>query len=79
MHIGENKKESKTEAVVFKAAGTNYDNYDTSIVEVGTGYITYTKTFKYLGSIISHDLSGTSDIENPITQAQKALNKLMSH
>jgi hypothetical protein len=79
MHIGENGKESKTEAVVFKAAGTNYEDYDTSAVEVGTGYITYTKTFKYLGSIISHDLSDTPDIENCITQARKALNTLMPH
>ena len=79
MHIGENGKESKTEAVVFKAAGTNYKDYDTSTVEVGTGYITYTKTFKYLGSIISYDLSDTPDIENRIIQARKALNTFMPH
>eukprot|EP00957_Ditylum_brightwellii_P038359 2899760-Ditylum_brightwellii.AAC.1 len=77
MHIGENGKESKTEAVVFEAAGTNYDDYDTSTAVVDTGYITYTKAFKYLCSTISHDLSDTSGIKNYSTQAQKALNTLM--
>eukprot|EP00957_Ditylum_brightwellii_P013195 996269-Ditylum_brightwellii.AAC.1 len=79
MHIGENGKESKTEAIVFKATGTNYNNYDTSTVEVGIGYITYINAFKYLGSIISHDLSDASDIENCITQSRKALNTLIPH
>ena len=35
--MGENGKESKTEAVVFEAAGTKYDDYDTTAVEVDTG------------------------------------------
>jgi len=79
MHIGENGKESKTEAVVFTAAGIPYDDYDTSPVPVGPGYITYTRQFKYLGSIVSHDLSDTHDVENRILQEQKALNALMSN
>eukprot|EP00957_Ditylum_brightwellii_P055113 4177496-Ditylum_brightwellii.AAC.1 len=59
------------------AAGIPYDDYDMSPVPDSPGYITYTQQFKYLGTIVSHNLSDTHDVENRIYQAQKGLNALM--
>eukprot|EP00957_Ditylum_brightwellii_P103286 7872107-Ditylum_brightwellii.AAC.1 len=78
MHIGENDKPSKTEAVVFAAPGKSFTDYDTSRVPVAHGYITYTCTFKYLRFILSWDLNNCPDIENRVLQAQKALQAMMS-
>eukprot|EP00957_Ditylum_brightwellii_P048877 3708702-Ditylum_brightwellii.AAC.1 len=66
MHIGENGKESKTEAVVFVAAGIPYDIYNTSPVPDGPGYIAYIQQLKYLRSIVSCNLSDDHDVENII-------------
>eukprot|EP00957_Ditylum_brightwellii_P177149 13495067-Ditylum_brightwellii.AAC.1 len=77
MRIGENGKESKTEAVAFTATGIPYDSYDTSPVPVGPGYISYTQQLKYLGLIVSQDLSDTHDVENRVHQSQKVLDALM--
>eukprot|EP00957_Ditylum_brightwellii_P071498 5434998-Ditylum_brightwellii.AAC.1 len=73
MHIGENDKASKTEAVVFAAPGKTFTDHDVTRVPVAHGYITYTQTFNYLGSILSWDLDDHLDIDNCILQAQKAL------
>eukprot|EP00957_Ditylum_brightwellii_P177620 13529172-Ditylum_brightwellii.AAC.1 len=77
MHIGENDKASKTEAIVFAAPGKDFTDYDVTRVPVAHGYITYTQTFKYLGSILSWDLDDRPDIDNQILQAQKALQAMM--
>eukprot|EP00957_Ditylum_brightwellii_P017797 1339827-Ditylum_brightwellii.AAC.1 len=64
MHIGENDKASKAEAVVFAAPGKTFTDYDVTRVSVAHGYITYTRTFRYLGSILSWDLDDRPDIDN---------------
>eukprot|EP00957_Ditylum_brightwellii_P158063 12031964-Ditylum_brightwellii.AAC.1 len=77
MHIRENDKASKTEAVVFAAPGKDFTDYDVSRVPVTHGYITYTHTFKYLKSILSWDLNDQLDTDNRFLQAQKALQAMM--
>eukprot|EP00957_Ditylum_brightwellii_P033720 2555840-Ditylum_brightwellii.AAC.1 len=64
MHIRENDKASKTEAVVFVAPRKDFTDYDISSVPVAHGYIAYTCTFKYLGSILSWDFDDRPDIDN---------------
>eukprot|EP00957_Ditylum_brightwellii_P195530 14898740-Ditylum_brightwellii.AAC.1 len=77
MHIRENDKASKTEAVVFATPGKTFTDYNVTRVPVAHGYIIYTRTFKYLGSILSWDLDDRPDINNRIFQAQKALQAMM--
>eukprot|EP00957_Ditylum_brightwellii_P134225 10233035-Ditylum_brightwellii.AAC.1 len=64
MHIRENDKASKTKAAVFAVPQKDFTDYDASRVPVAHGYITYTCTFKYLGSILSWDLDNYPDIDN---------------
>eukprot|EP00957_Ditylum_brightwellii_P209622 15362515-Ditylum_brightwellii.AAC.1 len=73
MHIRENDKASKTEAVAFIVPGKDFTDYDASRIPVAHGYITYTRAFKYLGSILNWDLDDCPDIENCILQAWKVL------
>eukprot|EP00957_Ditylum_brightwellii_P035540 2694434-Ditylum_brightwellii.AAC.1 len=77
MHIGENDKAFKTEAVVSAAPGKSFTDYDTSRVPVAHGYIMYTHTFNYIGSILSWDLNDCQDIENCVPLALKALQAMM--
>eukprot|EP00957_Ditylum_brightwellii_P050519 3831791-Ditylum_brightwellii.AAC.1 len=77
MHIGEAGKPSKTEAIIFVAPGRSYESYDTSCVPVASGYITYTRTFKYLGCLLNWDLNNCPDLKNHALQAQKALSAMM--
>ena len=64
MHTDSNgtHKDSKTEVVYFEAPREVHDNADTSPVPVQDGYITYTKTFTYLGLKVTHNLDDRVDI-----------------
>eukprot|EP00957_Ditylum_brightwellii_P149308 11371301-Ditylum_brightwellii.AAC.1 len=69
MHIGTNgtNKDSKTEAVMFPPPGMTTSQFDTSPVPIGTtGYITFCKEFKYLGSYVTSDLNDTFDVKNEL-------------
>ena len=81
MHIGTDGtyKDSKTEAVFFPPPGIDPNTVDTPPVQVANGYITYTPSFKYLGSYITQDLSDTFDVKNRIIQANKAMASMMPH
>ena len=64
MHIGGNKKKSKTECVYFLAFNNEYDDTDTSpfstVLDI---FVQFTKQFKYLGFTISFNLDDTLDIK----------------
>eukprot|EP00957_Ditylum_brightwellii_P143594 10939749-Ditylum_brightwellii.AAC.1 len=79
LHIDDTYKDSKTEAVFLPPPGLDPTTVDTSIVPVANGYITYTPSFKYLGSHITQDLSDTFDIKNWLIQANKAMASMMPH
>eukprot|EP00957_Ditylum_brightwellii_P150859 11487148-Ditylum_brightwellii.AAC.1 len=79
MHISVGGGKSKTEAIIFAAPGKHYNNYGTSPVNVANSYITYTKTFKFLGSMLSWDLDDRPDLENRALQARKSLQDMMPH
>eukprot|EP00957_Ditylum_brightwellii_P078939 6002343-Ditylum_brightwellii.AAC.1 len=80
MHIGTDDTftNSKTEAVFFPSATQSTESVDTSLVYVNdTGYITYSKKFKYLGSYVKQDLNDMYDVRNHVLQATKALGAMM--
>eukprot|EP00957_Ditylum_brightwellii_P108883 8306541-Ditylum_brightwellii.AAC.1 len=77
MHIDVGGGKSKTEAVIFAAPGKNYDDYDTSQVTVANRYITYSRKFKYLGSMLSWDLDDCPDPKNRTLQAHKSFQAMM--
>jgi hypothetical protein len=52
MHIGRNKKQSKTKCVFFPAFEHKHNDADTSNCAVAKGHVQFTKQFKYFGSTI---------------------------
>ena len=50
------RKKSKTECMYFPAQG-RYEDGDTTDILVDEGFYSFTKKFKYLGSIITYDLT----------------------
>ena len=71
------KKKSKTECMYCPAQGL-YEHGDTTDVQVDNGFYTFTKKFKYLGSIITYDLSADADVKNRIRCAGGAFANLKS-
>ena len=69
------RKKSKTECMYNPAQGA-YEDGDTSDVIVDGGFYTFTKTFKYLGSIITYDLTSDADIAYRIRNATGAFAKV---
>ena len=61
-HVGRDGSKSKTEAMYFPPPGACYEDADTSPVVVGGGEVTFTTSFKYLGCLISSNLSDESEI-----------------
>jgi exonuclease III len=76
VHRGKPDKKSKTECMYFPRQGGCWEDGDTTNVKVDGGFYTFTKTFKYLGSIISHDLSADADVAARIRSATAAFGKL---
>jgi hypothetical protein len=75
MHIGRDAKVSKTECMYFPAFTGKYQELNTENIEVGDGYVSFTKT-KYLGSLITSELNDAMDVEARISQAKKAMGVL---
>ena len=71
------RKKSKTECMYYPAQGT-YEDGNTSDIIVDNGFYAFTKTFKYLGSIITYDLSADADVKNRIRCATAAFGRLRS-
>jgi hypothetical protein len=79
MHIGRDAKVSKTECMYFPAFTGKYQESNTENIEVGDGYVPFTKTFKYLGSLITSKLNNAMDVEARIFQANKAMGALREY
>jgi hypothetical protein len=76
--LGDGKrKKSKTECMYFPAQG-RYEDGDTSDILVDEGFYSFTKKFKYLGSIITYDLTADADVKNRIRCATAAFAKIRS-
>jgi exonuclease III len=76
MHIGENGGKSKTEAMYYPPTleeaskmKNETPGEDEATFTVDEGYITFTRKFKYLGSVITQDLKDNDDISRRINQA----------
>eukprot|EP00957_Ditylum_brightwellii_P072792 5532391-Ditylum_brightwellii.AAC.1 len=67
------------EAVCFPPPDLDLSMFDTSPVPVLDGYVTYTTTFKYLGSYVTSELSDTYDVKNRVVQANKAMASMLPH
>jgi hypothetical protein len=73
MHIGRPDK-SKTEALFCGARSR--DMGDTSSFAVADGFISFTDVFKYLGSLISENLTSDADVDKRIRSAVAAFGAL---
>eukprot|EP00978_Attheya_sp_CCMP212_P037242 scaffold174172_cov56-Attheya_sp.AAC.1 len=76
MHIGREDKKSKTECMYFPAFSETYQDKNTENITVGDGFVSFTKTLKYLGSLITSELNDAVDVEARIAQANKAMGAL---
>eukprot|EP00978_Attheya_sp_CCMP212_P005079 scaffold11223_cov57-Attheya_sp.AAC.4 len=73
MHIDHNDKASKTECMHFPAFEGKYQEANTENIDVGDGHVSFTKIFKYLGSLITSKLNDAMDVDVRISQANKAI------
>ena len=64
--MGTESTKSKTEAVYFPAMGDTQESGDTSNFVMGPGHAHFTDKFKYLGSIISYNLTSELDIKKRV-------------
>eukprot|EP00978_Attheya_sp_CCMP212_P031731 scaffold120942_cov30-Attheya_sp.AAC.1 len=64
MHIGREDKKSKTECMYFPAFRGTYQDKNTENITVGDGFVSFTKTFKYLGSLITSELNDAVDVSH---------------
>jgi exonuclease III len=79
MHVGRGDMASKTEAMFFPKARQSYEDGDTSRFRVdGSGFVEFTESFKYLGSIIHYSLSADADVDKRIKSASAAFGALRS-
>jgi len=88
MHVGRKEKDkdtgedvfgaSKTEAMFFPGAGKAYSAEDTSFIWVDgdKGIARFTKTFKYLGSLLVPSLSSAADVDKRLVAAGGAFGAL---
>eukprot|EP00978_Attheya_sp_CCMP212_P021093 scaffold61228_cov46-Attheya_sp.AAC.1 len=80
MHIGRNDtKASKTECMYFPAFEKKYQESNTDNIDIGDGYVSFTKFFKYLGSLITSKLNDAMDVDARISQANKAMGALRDY
>jgi hypothetical protein len=75
-HVGRNGGKSKTEAMFFLPPDAKYEGADLSPIAVGDGHITFTKSFKLLGSMLAYDLEDNDAIECRIKRAQGAFSAM---
>jgi hypothetical protein len=79
-HVGRNNAKSKTEAMYFPPPGVRYEDADTSplLIDTGedTGEISFTPTFKLLGSTLAKNLKDDTEVELRIKSAQGAFSAI---
>jgi hypothetical protein len=85
MHVGTESKPSKTEAMFFPASKPSVEEIEntgrsseTFSFPVSDGFVTYCKSFKYLGSIITPCLSDNLEVSTRIRRATGQLGQLIS-
>jgi hypothetical protein len=83
MHIGRDAfaeggpyKDSKTEAMYCPGRGVSYEDADTSFLPAVNGGVTFTRDFRYLGSIIDDNLKDDKDVDSRIKKATAAFGAL---
>jgi hypothetical protein len=71
MHVGRNGNKAKTEAVFYPSAARikNPDPVDAQDIEVDGGIVSFTKQFKYLGSLIADKLTDDAECDARISAA----------
>eukprot|EP00978_Attheya_sp_CCMP212_P039433 scaffold204944_cov26-Attheya_sp.AAC.1 len=79
MHIGRNAKSSNTECMYFLAFEGKYQEANTENINVGDGYVSFTKIFKYLGLLITCKLNDAMYMDARISQANKAMGALRDY
>ena len=64
MHVGRGGTASKTEAMCFPSPRQRYTDGNTSDFPVDdTGSVSFTESFRYLGSIIYYSLTSDADVD----------------
>jgi len=78
MHLGSGAIASKTEATCCPPMRLSYDDGDTTPFTVlgpngeGLGFVSFTKKFKYLGSLVNHSLTSGADVNKRVKSAAAA-------
>jgi len=68
---------SKTEAMYFPSSRQRYEDGNTSNFPVDdTGSISFTESFRYLGSIIQYSITSDADVDYRISKASAAFGAL---
>jgi hypothetical protein len=77
MHVGSGGTASKTEAMYFPCPRQRYTDGNTSNFPVDdTGSISFTESFRYLGSIIHYLLTSGAEVDNRISKDSAAFRAL---
>jgi hypothetical protein len=77
MHVGRGGTASKTEAMYFPSPRQRYTDGNTSNFPVDdTGSVSFTESFRYLGSIIHYSLTSDADVDYRISKASAAFGAL---
>jgi hypothetical protein len=88
MHVGRKEKDkttgemvfgaSKTEAMFFPGVGKDYEEEDTSFIWVDgiDGIARFTKSFKYLGSLLVPSLNSSAEVDKRLAAAGGAFGVL---
>jgi hypothetical protein len=77
VHVGRGGTASKTDAIYFPSPHQRYTNGDTSNFPVGdTCSISFTESFRYLGSIIHYSLTSDAEVDFRISKASEAFGAL---
>jgi len=73
IHVGTSTKKSKTECMVVPRPRTDYADYDTSDIVLADGtYIHFTRSFRYLGVVLSSSINDEADVDSRIAAASGA-------
>jgi len=75
-HVGRDGAKSKTEAMYFPPAQSPYQDANTLPLDVDGGIVTFTQTFKYLGSLLTSDLCDSIEVDARIRSASAAFASL---
>lgn len=77
-HVGRGGAKSKTEAMYFPPPQQLYQDANTLPLEIDGGCVTFTQSFKYLGSVLTSDLDDSTEVEARIKSASAAFASMRS-